>query len=162
MKVASKTLLASYLLILLWLVLLKTSLDIASVLDYQMRNLNLIPFVGASQGNTREMVDNLIVFIPLGLLLGVNFKRANFWRKLAFIFFFSLAAEVIQFALAIGTTDITDVIMNTSGGLLGLLIYDLTSKYVDSEKLNRCIVVVITVLLVALLLLRLLVLRVRY
>jgi len=160
-KTLSKSLLAVYSLLLLWLVLLKLSLDIPSVLGIHMRGLNLIPFAGSSVGST-EMITNLIVFIPLGLLLSVNFKRTNFWRKLAYIFFFSLAAEVIQFVLAIGITDITDVIMNTFGGFLGLMLYSLSNMYADEEKLDRFIVVVGTVLFVFLLLLRFFVFKVRY
>ena len=36
------------------------------------------------------------------------------------MFAFSLAVEIIQFALAIGVTDITDIITNTLGGFIGL------------------------------------------
>jgi glycopeptide antibiotics resistance protein len=81
---------------LLWLVLFKLSLDVPSVLDYQMRSLNLIPFAGFSRGNSRQMIDNLVVFIPLGLLLSVNIKRANLWRKLAFVFFNSGITRLVR------------------------------------------------------------------
>lgn len=163
MKPLSKILLIAYLLILSWLVLFKFSFDLFSVIvDHQTRGLNLIPFAGLSRGTLREMIDNFVVFIPFGLLLGVNFKRISFWRKLAFVFIFSLAAEVIQFVLAIGTTDITDVITNTFGGLLGLMLYDVGKRYVDNAKLDRFVTVVGMVLLVALILLRVLVFRVRY
>ncbi|EFH84437.1 VanZ family protein [Ktedonobacter racemifer] len=162
MKSLSKTLLALYLLILLWLVLFKFSFNLSSVLDYQTRSLNLIPFAGASRDNLREMIYNFVVFIPFGLLLSVNLKRANFWRKLAFVFIFSLAAEMIQFVFAIGATDITDVITNTFGGFLGLILYDLSNKYVDNEKLDRFIVVAGTILLILFILLRFLFFKVRY
>lgn len=162
MKLLSKTLLAVYSLLLLWLVLFKLSIDIPSVLNYQMRSLNLIPFVGASQDNSREMIDNLVVFTPLGLLLSVNLKRTNFWRKLTYVFIFSVTAEVIQYTLAIGTTDITDVIMNTFGGFVGLILYSLGNKYADNEKLDRFIVVAGTGLFVLFILLRFFVLKVRY
>jgi glycopeptide antibiotics resistance protein len=161
-KSLSKILLALYLLILTWLVLFKFSLDVPSVLHYQMRSLNLIPFAGFSQGNSREMIDNFVVFVPLGLLLGVNLKRTTFWRKLAYVFFFSVMAEVIQFVLAIGTTDITDVITNTLGGLFGLMLYGVSDKFVDNKKLERFIVVTGTILLILLILLRFLVFKVRY
>lgn len=162
MKPLSKTILALYLLTLLWLVLFKFSYDLSSVLlDHQSRSLNLIPFAGASRG-LREMIDNFVVFIPFGLLLGVNLKQTGFWRKLAFIFSFSIAVEMLQFVLAIGTTDITDVITNTLGGLLGLILYDFSKKYVDNEKLDRFIVVTGMILLILLILFRVLVIRVRY
>jgi glycopeptide antibiotics resistance protein len=147
-KALSRTLLALYLLILLWLVLFKFSLDLSSVLDYQTRSLNLIPFADISRHNVRETIYNFVVFIPFGLLLSVNLKRATFWRRLAIIFLFSLAVETIQFVFAIGVTDITDVITNTFGGFLGLILYYVINRYVDTEKLDRFIIVASTILLV--------------
>jgi len=160
-KSLSKILFALYSLLLLWLVLFKLSFDIPSVLDIHIRSLNLIPFAGLSRGRT-QMIANIIVFIPLGLLLSVNLKRTNFWRKLAYVVLFSVAVEALQFVLAIGITDITDVIMNTLGGFIGMKIYGLCNKFLDEEKLDRFVVVAGTILLVALILLRLFVLRVRY
>ena len=148
MKLLARTLFALYLFILLWLVLFKFSLDLSSVVDYQTRSLNLIPFADVSRHNVRETVYNFVVFIPFGLLLRVNLKRATFWRRLAVIFLFSLAVETIQFVFAIGVTDITDVITNTFGGLLGLMLYEISNRYVDTEKLDRFIVVASTILLI--------------
>jgi len=163
MKTISKAILILYLLTLLWLVLFKFSFDIFGVLlDHQTRGLNLIPFANYSQGNVREMIDNFVVFIPFGLLLGVVLKQTDMWRKLAGIFAFSFAAEVIQFVFAIGRTDITDVIMNTFGGLAGLALYKLGGRYIDSKKLDWFIVTAGGFLLVLLILLRVFVLRVRY
>ncbi|WP_275351543.1 VanZ family protein, partial [Enterococcus faecium] len=71
-------------------------------------------------GNFREMIDNVIIFIPFGLLLNVNFKEIGFLPKFAFVLVLSLTFEIIQFIFAIGATDITDVITNTVGGFLGL------------------------------------------
>jgi glycopeptide antibiotics resistance protein len=163
MKQVYKTLLAVYLLFLLWLVLFKFSSDPFSVLaNYQSRSLNLVPFAGYSPGNVREMVDNFIVFVPFGLLLGINLKHAGFGRKLAYIFMFSAIAEIMQFVFAIGTTDITDVITNTLGGLFGLAAYGLASKYVDNKILDWFIVITLAVLLIVFTLLRFLVFKVRY
>lgn len=148
-KTLSRILLALYLLILLWLVLFKFSIDFSYVLDYQTRSIHLIPFADVSRHNLRETIYNSVVFIPFGVLLSVNLKRASFWRRLALIFIFSLAVEVIQFVFAIGVTDITDVITNTSGGLVGLILYAVVNRYVDTEKLDRFIVVTGTILFMA-------------
>ena len=83
---------------------------------------------------------NCIFFIPFGLLLNVNFKNTRFLPKLAFIMCFSLTAELIQYIFAIGATDITDVITNTFGGFLGLIIYNVSIKYMNHEKLDRIII----------------------
>jgi glycopeptide antibiotics resistance protein len=158
MKLLSKTVFIVYILVLLWLVLFKFSYDIASVvLDHQTRSLHLIPFTSP----LKEAVDNLIIFIPFGLLLSVNLPQITLWQKLAFVSIFSVTIEVIQFILAIGVTDITDVITNTAGGLVGLMLYDVSKKHVDRKRLDRFIVAGGAILLIALILLRL-VLKVQY
>lgn len=152
-KILSRALLALYLLILIWLVLFKLTFHISSVLNYQHRSLNLIPFAAPSitkDGgiNYGEMILNCIFFIPFGLLLKLNFKTVGFLPKLAFILVFSLTAELIQFIFAIGATDITDVITNTFGGLLGLKLYDLSNRYINSERLDSVVISVGIFLLV--------------
>ena len=115
-------------------------MDLTSVLD-QPRSLNLIPFADYSRENLNELIYNFAVFIPFGLLISVNFKRPSFWRKFIYILIFSLSAEIIQLIFAIGIADITDVISNTSGGLVGLALYSLGERYIKNEKLDNFIVV---------------------
>jgi D-alanyl-D-alanine carboxypeptidase (penicillin-binding protein 5/6) len=145
-KVVSKIVLALYLIALLWLILFKFSLNVSLAAHYQT-GLNLIPFADASRGNPSEMIANFVVFMPFGLLLGVNLKRSALWRKFAFIFGFSFVVELIQLVFSIGAADVTDVITNSLGGLLGLLLYDLGSRYVHDQKLDRRIVIAGAVLL---------------
>lgn len=163
MKSPSKLFFILYLIVLLWLVLFKLSTDFSSVLlDHQTRTLNFIPFLSSSQANPREMIDNFMIFVPFGLLLGVYFKQTNFWRKLASVFAFSLAVEITQYILAIGVTDITDIITNTLGGLFGIMLYDFGKKHIAPEKLDRGIIITGMILLSLLLILRFFVLKVRY
>jgi glycopeptide antibiotics resistance protein len=158
-KPLSKVVLTVYLLTLLWLVLFKFSFDITFVLEeHQMRSLSMIPFTG----HLREMADNLLIFIPFGLLLSVNFKQITFWQKLIVVSFFSIAIEAIQFILAIGITDTTDVIMNTLGGLFGLTLYAFGKKHANSEKMDRFINIASLLLIVLFLTLRIFVFRVKY
>jgi glycopeptide antibiotics resistance protein len=162
-KLLSKITLGIYVLFLLWLVLFKFSSNPISVLsNYQTRSLNLIPFAGTTQANFYQIIYNFIFFIPLGLLLSVNLKRTDFWRKLVYICAFSIAIEITQYIFAIGRTDITDVITNTLGGLIGLSLYETVTKRIESEKLDQFVTVIGTVLLIIFLLLRTLVFRVRY
>jgi glycopeptide antibiotics resistance protein len=160
-KSLTKIVSAVYLFTLLWLVLFKLSYDIPAVLNHQSRSLNAVPFADFSR-SLRGAIDNLIIFIPLGMLLSVNFKQASFWHKLAIVFTLSFAVEMLQFVFAIGVTDTTDVIANTLGGLAGLTLYELGHRYVSSKRLDLCIVAAGALLLTALLLFRILVLRVRY
>lgn len=146
-KLASKALLVLCVLLLVWLILFKFSLDLSAVFNQHARSLNLVPFAEYSRSNWREVIYNFLVFIPLGLLLSANFLRVTFWQKLIFVFMFSLSAETIQYVFAIGATDITDLIANTAGGLLGLLLYEWVNQHVDHHRLNRVIVVAGVILL---------------
>ncbi len=160
MRALSRTLFAAYLVILLWLVLFKFSYDPLTILsDFQTRRLNLIPFAWARKS---EIISNIVAFIPFGVMLGVSFKQAAFRYKIAAIFGFSLAVEIIQFVLAIGVADITDIIMNTLGGFIGLAVYELISRHTNDKYLDRCILVIGTLTLLAILYLRIFVLIVRY
>ena len=154
------TSLTLYVLFLLWLVLFKFSAEPLSVLaHYGTRSLNLLPF-GA--GTVTDVVENFMFFIPLGLLLGINFKQKTLWQKLAYVGALSVAMEIAQFVFAIGATDITDVITNTLGGLAGLATYDLAAKYSSNKKLDLFIIVAIAILITIFTMLRFLVFRVRY
>lgn len=106
-----------------------------------------MPLADYSRSNWSEVIYNFVVFVPFGLLLSATLKRARFLQKLALIFAFSLAAEIIQYVFAIGRTDITDVIANTSGGLFGLALYYVTHKYIHNEKLDRFITIAGSILL---------------
>ena len=162
-KILPRVLFALYLVTLLWLILFKLSYDIPSILvNYQSRSLNLIPFVGLGETGLSETVSNFVTFVPFGLLLGVTVKDAVLWRLVVVVLVFSMAVETLQFILAIGTSDVTDVLTNTLGGLTGLVLHRLVNKLVRAEILDRIITVVGLILFVALILLRLLVLRVRY
>jgi glycopeptide antibiotics resistance protein len=145
-RLLARILFAVYLIILAWLILFKFSIHIAAVLHYDKRSLNFDPFSRAS-GSAGESVDNVLVFIPFGLLLSVNFKGLRFWSKLLVVLGVSITAETIQYLFAIGATDITDVITNTLGGLIGIVGYDISSKYVDRERLDGFIVVAGSVVL---------------
>jgi glycopeptide antibiotics resistance protein len=151
-KILYGGLLALYLIVLVWLVLFKLSFNISKILNHHHRSLNLIPFAAPSMVNGKinfgEMLYNCLFFIPFGLLLDVNFKKVRFLPKLAIIMIFSLAAELIQFIFAIGTTDITDVITNTLGGFLGLKLYDISNKFINIEKLDKFIISIGAVLFV--------------
>lgn len=155
-----RTLFAAYLLILLWLVLFKFSYDPLAVLrDFQTRSLNLIPF---AQTRNSETIANILAFIPFGVMLGVNLKQLAFLYRIALIFAFSLAVEIIQYALAIGVTDVTDIITNTFGGFVGLVGYAAFSKLANDKYLDRTILIAGTLILLAILYLRIFVFIVRY
>ena len=62
---------------------------------------------------------NMVVFIPLGLLLGFSFEKIS--AKTVFIIglALSISIEVLQFALKRGYSEFDDVIHNSIGCMLG-------------------------------------------
>lgn len=162
-RTVPKVLLVLYLACLLWLTLFKLSYDVTSILsDYQTRSLGLIPFATLGQTGLGETISNVVTFVPFGLLLGLVFKQTAGWRLLCVMFGFSLAVETLQFILAIGTTDTTDVVTNTFGGLAGLVTYRSLDKIISTTILDRAITAIGLILFVAFLGLRVLVFQVRY
>ena len=140
MRYVSKFLLGIYLFFLLWLILFKLSFNLPQFLTYSYSNVNLVPFSTFSFENTtvlRETTYNLIVFFPFGVLLNVN----SFSKKLGIIFLVSFLAELIQFLFGIGVADITDLITNTTGGLIGLWAYQLLNKHLSTNKLDRLAII---------------------
>lgn len=111
---------ALYLALLVWIVLWKLELPWVGGVD---RVIKLVPFVAtADQGSSKpaEVVINFLLFIPFGLYLGLLAQSWRWWRIAVVLAGASLLLEVTQFILAIGSTDITDVVVNTAGGLTGL------------------------------------------
>lgn len=160
MRVWARLLLAAYLVVLVWLVVFKLALGWGAVLRaHQIRELNLVPFAHATWGIRSETVDNVLAFVPFGLLAQVTIKRVSTWWKLLGICLVSVVFETTQYVLAIGVTDITDVLTNTMGGLLGLLLYRATRRVLAERNLDICVTVGGTLLLVAVVAYRLLFLK---
>ncbi|MFD0897516.1 VanZ family protein [Loigolactobacillus binensis] len=116
-----QSLFAIYLLALFWIVLLKLHLSLIQL--GSQRSINLIPFAASALVNGHidwlEPLLNILVFIPLGAYIAIFFKKG----RLRLIIAISLFCEVVQFILGIGASDITDVIDNSLGGIIGLLLY---------------------------------------
>lgn len=123
-------LLGVYLILLTWIILFKMQVSLSDLPD--VRTLNLIPFGASVIVNGRlhweEILQNAVVFLPVGLYLGMLRPRWPVWKQALPIFGLSLAYEALQFAFALGATDITDLIMNTAGGFAGLLLTRLFTK----------------------------------
>ena len=89
-----------------------------------VRSINLIPFYYDKEIGTafhlKEVLENLLIFVPMGIFLQMLLPKGRFHGKLIIIAGTSLLLEGAQYVLAIGRSDITDLITNFMGGLLGL------------------------------------------
>lgn len=111
---------ALYVLLLTWIIVFKFRLNLSD-LKY-IRTINLIPFKANGVVNgMRETIINLVLFIPLGMYLKYLLND----RKILSIIIISstsLLFEILQYIFHIGVSDITDIIMNTIGGIIGMIL----------------------------------------
>lgn len=141
MNISKKTniLLFLYIFTLTFLILFKLSLDIPSLVT--TRSINLIPFYYDKETtfHLKEIIENILIFIPLGLLLKMKVLSPKKIFLLGFLLSFTY--EFLQYIFSIGVSDITDIITNTIGSILGSLTYSILSHFIHNKsKLNNFII----------------------
>lgn len=109
------------------------ALTLGRPLDPQVERVNLIPFrdlLWALDGQAQpavavmELVANVLLFVPLGSALAARHPRASTWWVAGVAAAVSLAVEVAQALMNTGRlADITDVLANTTGGVLGAMLW---------------------------------------
>ncbi|MDY5475968.1 MAG: VanZ family protein [Enterocloster clostridioformis] len=146
-----------YLALLVWIVLFKLQFSIHD-LD-TVRSINLIPFYYDKDVGTafhlKEVLENLLLFVPMGIYLQMLLSKWRFHGKLIIIAGTSLLLEMVQYVLAIGRSDITDLLTNTAGGFLGLALYCIVAwllrKRERADKLFFVLAVIASVVVIGLL-----------
>jgi len=107
---------------LIWAILWKCGIPFIG--DGTGRVINLIPF----RGNTGwEMQFNILLFVPFGFLLSST-MRNKLPRQIFVVVSTSVLMEIAQYILAVGLSDITDILLNTLGGVIGIGAYCLLAK----------------------------------
>ena len=150
MKKTTHILFTIYLFLVIWIILFKLSVSIDQLPHF--RSINLIPFYYPNKTTyqIREVLDNLIIFIPFGLYLKT--LNTNSDRTIFLGFLLSLSLELSQYIFCIGASDITDLITNTTGAFIGVGLYYLLKK-IFKEKTNKIILAlaaIVTILFVSL------------
>lgn len=102
--------------------------------NYTFWNLNLIPFNDFLQGHggaLKELILNITMMMPFGILIPFVYRK-NFNITIKYTFIFSFLIEIFQLLSVrkLNSCDITDLISNTLGGILGYLIYLIFNKLV--------------------------------
>ncbi|MGV3024555.1 VanZ family protein [Clostridium thermobutyricum] len=102
---------------------------------YFARSINLIPFNDVINGsyNSLDIWGNVILFIPLGIYISIFFKKSKVYKNIIKIAGISLIFELFQYILAIGASDISDIITNTFGGIIGITIYLIIKKILKQD-----------------------------
>lgn len=136
-----------YMVLLYWIIVLKLNIQFSYRGE---NNINLIPYKAPLILNGKvdygEMILNVLIFIPLGVYIGILFKNMSVVKKFVTFFLTSFIFEVLQFTLKIGAFDITDIINNTMGGILGFFLYKITEKIFKNSSTAQKIVNVIALI----------------
>ncbi len=94
--------------------------------------IQLIPFLGQSSYSVRQtvygMVENAVMFVPLGCFLPVMLPRLRLRRGLLIGAGTSLCIELLQLITHRGITATEDLLANTLGCVLGLTLMRLMRK----------------------------------
>jgi glycopeptide antibiotics resistance protein len=107
------------------------------ILMYQLQKGNLIPFKtifiniqSLSWHDLSNLVGNIVAFIPFGIFLVLLSKKKGMSFIGAFVRSLSLTLclECLQVIFSLGIFDVDDLILNTSGGLLGYCAIKLYDK----------------------------------
>lgn len=90
-------------------------------------NINLVPFTDIFT-NTVQYIQNILLFIPVGILLPMLWKK---FEKKHLTFFYgallSLSIEIIQI-FSHRATDVDDLLMNTAGTIGGYFLFRLIKR----------------------------------
>ncbi|MFC4709343.1 VanZ family protein [Enterococcus eurekensis] len=137
-----------YFVVIIWVIIFKMSFSIHELT--QLRSINLIPYGDSAIVNQQvdfsEIYMNILAFVPFGIYLAMLKPNSAIVKLVAIVGFTSLSIEVIQYLFTIGASDITDLIGNTFGGLLGILFDRVSVKILKSrQKTNKIFNILATI-----------------
>lgn len=118
---------------------------------YFSQSINMIPFNDLFKGvyNQLDVFGNIILFIPFGLIVKIYKPSLKFKNSFILFFIVSFSFEAFQYIFAIGASDVTDIIYNVFGGILGMGIYKILKFIFKKEDTaNKIIIVMGSVMLI--------------
>jgi len=129
-----------YLSFVLFFTLMPIITSLPFIFNHPYDRMNLIPFIDVLYGRgdfLRQVVLNVIMLIPFGFLMPLVKKENDKLLKVVFYtFLLSLGIELLQPLInGFRSADITDLITNVIGGIIGYIIY-LIFKPLTSKILN--------------------------
>ena len=90
-----------------------------------------------------ENLLNLVLFVPVGILLGCAFRKMSWWKVALTGGSLSISIEILQFFYKRGFSEIDDVMHNTVGCLIGYGMYRLVqvswSKIYGQKSAERSV-----------------------
>lgn len=116
-----------YIVCVLGVTLLPVLSNLPELVGNRYAPMELEPFRDLRNGYgnaARQLALNVVMTVPLGFLWPLVRGKKGVWRAVLAAFLLSLCIELLQPLLTTNrTSDITDVIANTAGGLVGYLLF---------------------------------------
>lgn len=115
-----------YLSFVLYFTLMPVITSLPFIFNHSYIPMNLEPFIDvvSSRGDfIRQIILNIIMTIPFGLLFPlIKNKNSKLLKTIFYTFLLSLSIEILQ-PLFNRSSDITDLITNVFGGIIGYIMY---------------------------------------
>ena len=116
-----------YLCFVLYFTLMPIITSLPFIFNHPYDSMNLVPFIDVLNGRgdfIRQVVLNVIMTIPFGFLLPLVKKNVKLLKIIFYTFLLSLSIELLQPLInGVRSSDITDLITNVVGGIIGYVIY---------------------------------------
>ena len=127
-KLFVNTIMYVYLSFVLYFTLMPIITSLPFIFDHSYDSMNLVPFIDVISGRgdfIRQVVLNVIMTIPFGFLFPLTSdKNSNFLRTVIYTMLLSLCIELLQPLInGVRSSDITDIITNITGGVIGYIGY---------------------------------------
>ncbi len=136
-----------YMIFLVWNILFKyvSPLELFSPDRFFSRSLNIMPFHDLFCGiyNQLDVWGNILLFIPLGIYQRL-FCKHKWYSAIGVFAAVSLLFEVLQYIFAIGASDITDILYNTLGGMIGLGLYQVLKIILKQETSVKNVIAIVS------------------
>ena len=113
-------------------------MDFSNIYPFRV---NFIPFVHMFDYSIKKemmfnIIGNIAMFIPTGIILPILYKKLDsFWKVVGTGFMISLFIEILQLPFSSRATDVDDLILNTTGVIIGYAIYSFF-RFVTRETMN--------------------------
>ena len=126
----------AYLVFVLYQTLSPILFSLPELFTHPYVSMNWEPFIDIRMhylGAWQEVFLNILLFIPFGFLAGF-YHDHSFRKAAAFSFLLSLSIELLQPLISsYRTFDITDIITNVTGGILGYLLWMIWQRFRNSR-----------------------------
>lgn len=124
-----------YLSFVLYFTLMPILTSLPFIFNHPYKTMNLEPFIDVINGRGdffRQVGLNILMTIPFGFLLPlIKKENSNLLKVIFYTFLLSLSIELLQPLInGFRSSDITDIITNTIGGIIGYTIYSISKPVI--------------------------------